>query len=151
MASHEPRHAAAGQFVRSANRWGFSMLEVLAAASLTVMALAAITPLFARQVRLVAETRRERIALEELANQAERLAAVPRDAVDGYLARLAPSPLASDRLPAARLAVDRGGMSPLGERILLKLSWQSPGRADHPLTLAIWLPPAARSIPEGSP
>lgn len=151
MDRSETKETTAGYRVPRSRRQGFTMLEVLAAASLTVVALAAITPLFARQVRLVAETRRERIALEELANQAERLAAVPRDAVDGYLARLAPSPLASDRLPAARLAVDRGGMSPLGERILLKLSWQSPGRADHPLTLAIWLPPAARSIPEGSP
>jgi type II secretory pathway pseudopilin PulG len=151
MARPEPYRTAAGRFVRSAHRRGFSILEVLAAASLTVVALAAITPLFARQVRLVAETRRERIALEELANQAERLAAVPRDALDGYLARLAPSPLARDRLPAARLTVDRGGMSPLGERLLLAVSWQSPGRADRPLTLAIWLPPAARSVPEGSP
>ena len=64
MARPEPYRTAAGRFVRSAHRRGFSILEVLAAASLTVVALAAITPLFARQVRLVAETRRERIALE---------------------------------------------------------------------------------------
>ena len=109
MDRSETKETTAGYRVPRSRRQGFTMLEVLAAASLTVVALAAITPLFARQVRLMAETRRERIALEELANQAERLAVVPREQLDNYLARLEPSPLARDRLPTARLEVRRGG------------------------------------------
>ena len=70
MDRSETKETTAGYRVPRSRRQGFTMLEVLAAASLTVVALAAITPLFARQVRLMAETRRERIALEELANQA---------------------------------------------------------------------------------
>ena len=55
------------------------MLEVIAAMAVLVAALAAITPLFVRHTRLVAESRQERIALEELANQAERLANLDAD------------------------------------------------------------------------
>ena len=151
MDRSETKETTAGYRVPRSRRQGFTMLEVPAAASLTVVALAAITPLFARQVRLMAETRRERIALEELANQAERLAVVPREQLDNYLARLEPSPLARDRLPTARLEVRRGGESPLGERIVLALAWNSPGRTDHPLTLATWLPVAAAPDGEVAP
>jgi len=101
------------------------MLEVVAASSLTVVALASITPVFVRQARLLAESRRERIALEELANQAERIAA------------LALTPLASRHLPDARLAATRGE-SPLGPTVTLRLGWSAPGRVEHPLTLVTW-------------
>jgi len=103
------------------------MLEVMAALAVLVAALAAITPLFVRHTRLVAETRRERIALEELTNQAERLAAVPAGDLDGHLAALALSPLATDCLPEPRLTATRGS-SPLGEQVTLRLAWSSPGR-----------------------
>jgi len=122
------------------SRRGFSMLEVVAASSLTVVAVASITPLFVRQARLLSETRRERIALEELANQAERIAAIPASDLDRHLAALTVSPLASHHLPEARLDAVRGD-SPLGPTITLRLGWNAPGRLDHPLTLVTW--PAA--------
>ena len=115
-------------------RRGFSMLEVVAASSLTVMAVASITPIFVRQARLLSESRRERIALEELANQAERIAAMPASDLDRHLAALAVSPLASRHLPDARLDAVRDD-SPLGPTLTLRLRWNSPGRLDHPLTL----------------
>ncbi len=121
-------------------RHGFSMLEVVAASSLTVMAVASITPIFVRQARLLSESRRERIALEELANQAERIAAIPASDLDRHLAVLALSPLASHHLPDARLDAVRGD-SPLGPTITLRLGWNAPGRRNHPLTLVTW--PAA--------
>jgi len=113
------------------------MLEVVAASSLTVVALASITPLFVRQARLLSESRRERIALEELANQAERIAAMPAGDLDRLLSALALSPLASHHLPNARLEAVRGD-SPLGPTITLRLGWNAPGRLDHPLTLVTW-------------
>jgi len=117
------------------------MLEVIAAAAVTVMALAAITPLFVRQVRLVSETRRERAALEELANQAEQLAAGATSAagLDRQLASLALSPAAREVLAGAELHATRGGRSSLGERVVLTLAWDTPGRRTQPLAVATWL------------
>jgi hypothetical protein len=123
------------------------MLEVVAASSLTVMAVASITPIFARQARLLSESRRERIALEELANQAERIAALPASNLDRHLAALALSPLASRHLPDARLDAVRGD-SPLGPTITLRLGWYAPGRVEHPLTLVMW--PAAAGQGRGA-
>jgi len=124
----------------AARRRGFTALEVIAAASVITVALAAITPLFVRHARLVAESRRERIALEELANQAEQLAVVAGGDLAHHLARLAVSPAVTDHLPGARLQASRGVVSPLGEPIVLSLTWDSPGRLDHPLVLVTWLP-----------
>jgi hypothetical protein len=123
------------------------MLEVVAASSLTVMAVASITPLFVRQTRLLSESRRERIALEELANQAERIAAMPASALDRHLAALELSPTASRHLPDARLDIVRGS-SPLGPTVTLRLGWNAPGRLDHPLTLVTW--PAAAGQGRGA-
>jgi len=128
-------------------RRGFSMLEVVAASSLTVVALASITPLFVRQARLLSESRRERIALEELANQAERIAALPASDLDRHLMALTISPLASRHLPDARLDAIRGS-SPLGPTVTIRLGWNAPGRLDHPLTLVTW--PAAAGQGRGA-
>ena len=121
-------------------RRGFTTLEVIAAASVITVALASITPLFVRHARLVAESRRERIALEELANQAEQLAVVAGGDLAHHLATLAVSPEVADHLPGARLQASRGVASPLGEPVVLSLTWNSPGRDDHPLALITWLP-----------
>lgn len=123
-------------------RRGFTMLETIAAAGLVSAGLVSVVPLFVRQARLVAEARRERVALEELANQAERLAVVPADELDAHLAALTVSPVVAELVPGARLAAARGD-SPLGTRIVLRLSWHAPGRDERPLTLATWLSPAA--------
>jgi prepilin-type N-terminal cleavage/methylation domain-containing protein len=122
-------------------RRGFTMVEVVAAAAVTAMMLGMVTPLFARQLRFVAEARRERIALEELANQAERLAALPGDGLAAALAAAELSPAVRDLLPGARLQAARAGSSALGERIVLSLSWDAPGRRERPLCLVTWIPP----------
>lgn len=119
-------------------RQGFSMVEVMGTLALLMAAMAATMPLFVRHGRLLAESRRERIAIEELANQAERLAAVAPADLEAHLAALAASPLARERLPGARLTATRGD-SPLGERVVLALAWDAAGRREHPLTLAVWL------------
>ena len=125
---------------RSLRRRGVTTLEVIAAASVITVALASITPLFVRHARLVAESRRERIALEELANQAEQLAVVAGGDLAHHLATLAVSPEVADHLPGARLQARRGVATPLGEPVVLSLTWNSPGRNDHPLALVTWLP-----------
>jgi prepilin-type N-terminal cleavage/methylation domain-containing protein len=135
---------------RRASPRGFTMLEVSAAAAVSVMALAAITPLFVRQVRLVSETRRERVALEELANQAERLAAakIPASDLDRRLATLELSPSVRALLPEPTLKAMRGGRSLLGERVVLTLAWDAPARRAQPLEFATWLavPPEKEAV-----
>ena len=121
-------------------RRGFIMLEVIAAMAVLVAALAAITPLFVRHTRLVAESRRERIALEELANQAERLGVVPVGDLDRHLAAVALSPLGLVRQFLKRLTATRSP-SPLGEQVTLRLAWNSPGRQAQPLTFVTWVVP----------
>lgn len=126
------------------HRRGFTTLEVIAAAAVTLAMIAAITPVFVRQTRLVAEARRERMALEELANQAERLAVVPRGDLDRRLADLAVSATTRDRLPSARLSGIRDGKpSPLGERLTLRLQWDAAAGDHRSCRLATWLPAAA--------
>lgn len=120
------------------HRDGFSMVEVMGALALVMAAMATTMPLFVRHGRLLAESRRERIAIEELANQAERLAAVAPADLEPHLAALAASPLARERLPGAVLTAARGD-SPLGERVILSLSWDAVGRREQPLTHAVWL------------
>ena len=121
----------------SSRRRGFIMLEVIAALAVLTVAIASITPLFVRHTRLVAESRRERIALEELANHAEGLAVVAPADLDRHLAALALSPVTADCLPEPRLTATRGS-SPLSEQITLRLAWNSPGRDEQPLTLVTW-------------
>jgi type II secretory pathway pseudopilin PulG len=129
----------------AAARQGMSSLELLVAFSLLVTAMASTVPLYVRHQRLLSESRRERVALEELANVAERIQA--GGGLD--LSTLEPSETARRRLPGVALSV---GSEPtqLGERVLLSLFWNDAGRRDHPLTLAVWLPaPAAPAADRG--
>ena len=125
----------------AATRHGFSAVETMAALALLAVVMASTMPLFVRHGRLLADSRQERIAIEELANQAARLVALPADDRDAALAALAPSAVAARRLPGARLTATRGP-SPLGDRVVLHLAWDATGRQEHPLVLAVWLPAA---------
>jgi type II secretory pathway pseudopilin PulG len=127
-------------------RSGFSTVETMAAIALLAVVMASTMPVFVRHGRLLAESRQERIAIEELANQAARLVALPVDRRGAALATLAPSAVAARRLPGAELTATRGS-SPLGDRVVLRLAWHATGRREHPLSLAVWLP----DPPEGAP
>ena len=62
-----------------------------------------------------------------LVHRALRLEAVSRRVLERERAALAASPLARERLPGARLTAARGD-SPLGERVVLALTWDAAGR-----------------------
>lgn len=119
---------------------GISSVEMLVAFSLAVAAMASTVPLFVRHQRLLAESRRERLAIEELANQAERITALEPAEVDPFLEALTPSETARRRLPGARIRFERAG-GELGERVVFSITWNDTGRREHPLKLAVWLPP----------
>ena len=129
----------------AATRRGFSAVETLAAVALLAVLMASTMPLFVRHGRLLSDSRQERIAIEELANQAARLVALPVGRRDAALAALAPSAVAARRLPGARLTATRGP-SPLGDRVVLHLAWDATGRREHPLSLAVWLPAAPGGV-----
>ena len=129
----------------AAARRGLSTVETMAAVALLTVLMASTMPLFVRHGRLLADSRQERVAIEELANQAARLVALPADKRDAALAALAPSAVAARRLPGARLTATRGP-SPLGDRVVLHLAWDATGRREHPLVLAVWLPAAPGGV-----
>jgi len=119
-------------------RAGVSSLEVVVALGLLTAALSTTLPLFVRHARLLTESRQERIAIEELANLAERLSSLDPAAVAAFLKAPAVSPIAAAGLPGARLSVSLAD-SPLGQQATLRLSWRAAGRRDHPLEMAVWL------------
>jgi len=123
----------------AASRPGLSTVETMAAMALLAVVMASMMPVFVRHGRLLAESRQERIAIEELANQAARLVALPVERRAAALDALAPSAVAARRLPGAELTATRGP-SPLGDRVVLRLAWHATGRREHPLSLAVWLP-----------
>ncbi len=136
-ATTAPRAAAA----RTATaRRGISSLELVAALAILMVVVGSTMPLFVRHLRLLADSRHERLALEELANLAERLLSLPPADVTGFLAAPPLSDRIAARLPGARVTATQ---DPGGERVVLRLAWQSPGRTVRPQALAVWLPPPA--------
>lgn len=131
-------------------RLGLSSFELVVAFSLLVAAMASTAPIYVRHQRLLAESRRERVAIEELANQAERLREMPRDTVEGYLASPSFSATAQRRLQDVRLESEQAE-SMLGSRVILRLFWDDIGRREHPLSLAVWLSPDAEDAVRAEP
>lgn len=146
--TYPPGHACMPRTSRAVaiRRPGLSTVETMAAMALLAVVMASTMPVFVRHGRLLAESRQERVAIEELANQAARLVALPVDRRAAALATLAPSAVAARRLPGAELTATRGP-SPLGDRVVLNLAWDATGRRAHPLSLAVWLPDPAGGPP----
>jgi hypothetical protein len=119
---------------------------VLVAFTLLATVLATATPLVVRHGRLLSSHRQYRIALDEAANQLERLTALPEAELPAAIARLAPSPFAKTHLAGVKLT---GEFAPeeLGTRITLRISWDEPRRHEAPLTLTAWGMPEEDSQP----
>lgn len=142
------KHASrAGKMPSAASaRRGMSSFELVVAFSLLVTAMASTLPLYVRQQRLVSESRRERVAIEELANLAERLAA----GGSGAMESLAPSATAVRKLPGVALKTQHD-QTTLGLRVVLSLTWNETGRREHPVQLAVWLPPVSVDTSSAQP
>lgn len=127
-----------------------SSLEVLVALTLLTSVLACSVPLVVRHGRLLAAHRDYRLALDELSNQLDRLTALPEDQLPAALNQLAPSPFAAERLPGAEL---RGQLEPadIGQRLVLRLSWDEPQRRAAPVSMAAWILPNAKQPSGPSP
>lgn len=125
---------------RAPARAGFTLFELLVAFSILSVIVSVSGGLLVRHKRLLASARHQRIAVEELANQMDRLMALDRGAREAFLAAPEPSSFAAARLPGATLAaaVDPPAGA-LGRRIVLSIEWEEPGRRGRPLRLAGWL------------
>jgi hypothetical protein len=128
----------------SRDRRGFSSLEAIVAFTLLGSVLALSTPALVAHGRLLKSQRNYRLALDELANQLERASLLPAEELPAALEKLAPSPLAAERLPGATL---RGTLaeSQWGQRLTLEMWWNEPNRRAAPLRMTAWVvSPAAR-------
>ena len=119
-------------------RPGASSLEVIVALTLLASVLALSTPLLVAHGRLLKAQRNYRLALDELANQLERLSTLPAEELKPALEKLTPSLLTTERLPGATL---RGQLAAtdMGRRLTLDIWWDEPNRKAAPLRLTAWI------------
>ena len=99
-----------------------------------------VVPTAIRNGRLQQTIRHDRIAMDEVTNQLDRLAQLPLKQIKQEIAKLTPSGFAVAGLPNPRLS---GTLQETqeGYRIALEISWNSPGRSVAPLTMATWVYP----------
>jgi prepilin-type N-terminal cleavage/methylation domain-containing protein len=127
----------------NANRRGFTLTELLVAATLLVSIFSVVTPLAVRSGRIRQETHRYQIALDELSNQLDRLTAIDEKKLADALDELVPSPQAESELPSPELTAEIIDDAD-GRRLILRLTWDRPAGA-VPLTLVGWLDPTPGS------
>ena len=117
-------------------RRGFTMTELIVAATLLISVLSVAAPWVVRNGRIRHDARRQLVALDELSNQIDRLTALDQTALRQALDQLQPSADTQRVLPnavfEAKVVTDAAG-----RRLALGLSWDRPGNPP-PLTLVGW-------------
>jgi hypothetical protein len=123
-------------------RCGASMLELLVAFTLLTTALSLCVPLIYQHGKLLTSARQYRLAVDELANQAERLQAIPAGQVRQALSELQPSPFTAEHLPGAAVTGELTDED-VGSRLTLSIVWSEPQRSAAPVRLTAWIAPTA--------
>ncbi len=125
---------------RRTKRLGISSVEVVVAFVLLSGVLLASTSLMVKHGRLLQAQRNYRLALDELANQVERISALPAEEIESAVENLEPSPFVVRFLNDATL---EGELQPadVGQRLVLRLTWDEPQRSEAPVTLSAWIIP----------
>lgn len=97
-----------------------------------------------RHSRLVAEQRQYRMALDELSNQLELLAGLPKEELPTALERLEVSDSTAAHLPEAQLT---GEVRPsdVGQQLALSITWEGCAKDAPPLSLSAWVMETNRS------
>ena len=120
-------------------RYGFTMTELVVAATLLMAALSTVAPLAVRSSRLWQDSRQHRLAVEELTNQWERLGSLDSASRAEAISAMSPSPQVSASLPNPMLSAvtltDEDGT-----RLVLRLSWDRIGHRS-PVKLVGWMDP----------
>ena len=137
-----------------ASRRGITLFELLAAFSILSVVIPVSAGLLVRNGRLLVSARNQRIAIDELTNQLERLRSLAVPEPGAFVAGPEPSAFAAAHLPGVTLALtaDPPGSGP-ERRVELAIEWNEPVRRGHPLRLVGWIPARATSVRagEGSP
>lgn len=133
-----------------AARRGITLFELLVAFSILSLIVSVSSGLVVRNGRLLLSARNQRIAIDELSNQLERLRALPVPEAGAFVAGPEPSAFAAAHLPGVTLALtaDPPGSGP-ERRVELAIEWDEPGRRGHPLRLVGWIPARSRSADTG--
>lgn len=125
---------------RPDSRLAASSLETLVAFTLLSCVLSVSLPLVVRHQRLLTAQRHERLALDELSNQLDRLSSMPLAKLPEALRDLAPSPFYSTRLSGATLSGEMRDEA-MGKRITLHLRFPDTNRTVAPLKMSAWVFP----------
>jgi Tfp pilus assembly protein PilV len=124
------------------NRRGASITEMLVALIVIAVAMTALAQLVSTSARQRRSSEARRLATQELANQAERVAALAwEEAAPDKLTGWQPSAelSAAAAAPVCRAAVTDEDGPPRSRRIRLEVSWTTAGgEAVTPLALTVW-------------
>ncbi len=129
-------------YISSHPRRGTTIIEVIVACTLLGSLMLFIVPSAIRNGRLQRMIRQDRIAMDEVTNQLDRLALLPLNQIKQEVARLTPSEFAVAGLPHPTLSGTLQDAEE-GYRLALEISWNSPGRSVAPLTMATWIYPTS--------
>src|SRR4051794_871605 len=119
-----------------------TILEVIVSLSLLMSALSLSLPLVLKHGHLLIEQRNYRLALEELTNALDRLAATSPSDLPRSLQQLAVSAFTSERLRDAKLTADLKAAD-IGQRLTLTLTWKD--SSEQKVVLAGWILPSPTS------
>ncbi|RLS34748.1 MAG: hypothetical protein DWH79_03480 [Planctomycetota bacterium] len=134
-------HSLLSKRVGPRGRRGVALFELLVAFSLLAVVVSVSAGLVVRHGRLLTSARNQRLAIDELTNQMERLTAFRPDELAAFLAAPIPSPLVRDHLAEVTLGctIDEPTAGDDERRVVLAIEWNEPGRRGNPLRLAGWL------------
>ena len=134
----------------SDQRRGATIIEFVVACSLLGSLMLLVIPSAIRIGRMQRMIRHDRIAMDEVTNQLDRLTQLPFSQIEQEIATLTPSEFARAGLPNPRLT-GTFRQSAEGYRLSLQISWDSQGRSVAPLSMATWrFPvPTTESLEEG--
>ncbi len=128
-----------------ATRRGLSIVEVTMALLILSVAVAGLLKILTVAASQRRATENRRLALEEIANQAEQIALLPWEELTAE--KLAARQPSADLLAAARsaqltLTASEDAGPPAAKRIRIAVSWTTPtGESAEPVQLTIWRHP----------
>ncbi|NOZ40318.1 MAG: hypothetical protein GXP24_08845 [Planctomycetes bacterium] len=120
-------------------RGGFTVTELIVAATLLVVLMSVVGTLTVSSGRLWQDTRHYRLAIDELSNQLDRLTALDDTRLTTAIAELSASPQIRSVLPNPVLTAESLA-DENGTRVVLQLAWDRLGKS-RPVSLVGWMNP----------
>ncbi len=142
---HVGRRRVEANATRMRPRRGTTIIEFVVACSLLSALILLVVPSAIRIGRVQRTMRHERIAMDEVTNQLDRLTRLSVDQIKQEITSVAPSKFAEDGLPNPRLT---GTLreSEDGYRVALEIAWDGLGERPMSLTAATWVFPTSTMV-----